>query len=63
MEQGTDIASLSTNLNALMEEIGRRLTYLELYSFQPIQNLEEICNNVRDAVAEARGRLVELTQE
>jgi hypothetical protein len=51
------------SLDDLADEIKSRVSYLDLYAFHPLENLAEICSNVRDAVAEARGRLNELTRE
>lgn len=51
------------NYETIKTDLEKRVVYLELYAFQPLENLTEICNNVRDAVAEAKLRLQELTME
>jgi len=45
------------NYETIKTDLEKRVVYLELYAFQPLENLTEICNNVRDAVAEAKLRL------
>ena len=45
------------NYEKIKSELEKRVVYLEMYAFQPLENLAEICNNVRDAVAEAKLRL------